>query len=189
MHFEQFTILSSPNIKLTSKILKDGSQVDRSSHPYTIFWQASLDVAQHAPHREDDPGLGGPGGLGGLLLSSSAGHGAETATSVKLCRGTSTKIHLTNLSRTDFIHHNFVLVKVTQYPKFVGNKQFLLMCCTSSRVLLPTKQLQELTVHLWPNILHILTGVPLTKNNQLFTSPVRGFQVVVDWCKWKRILY
>ena len=78
---------------LTSKILKDSSQVDRRSYSYAVFRQAPLDVAQHAPHREDDPGLGGPGRLSRLLLSSSAGHDSETATSVRLCRDTLTIIH------------------------------------------------------------------------------------------------
>lgn len=71
------------NIKyqiLTSKILKDSSQVDRRPHADAVFRQPPLDVAQHASHGEDDPGLGGPGRLRGLLLSSSARHGAEIST-------------------------------------------------------------------------------------------------------------
>lgn len=73
---------------LTGEILEDGGQVDGRSHPDAVFGEAPLDVAQHASHGEDDPGLGGAGRLGRLLLSSSAGHGAET--SVKLCRDAST---------------------------------------------------------------------------------------------------
>lgn len=70
---------------LTSEVLQDGSQVDGRPHPDAVLGQTPLDVAQHAAHREDDPGLGGPGRLGRLLLSSSARHGAESATSVTLC--------------------------------------------------------------------------------------------------------
>lgn len=62
---------------VTSKIFKDSSQVDRRSHADAVFRQTTFDVAQHASYWEDDPGLGGPGRLCGLLLSSSAGHGAE----------------------------------------------------------------------------------------------------------------
>lgn len=62
---------------VTGKIFKDSSQVDRRPHADAVFRQTTLDVAQHASYWEDDPGLGGPGGLCGLLLSSSARHGAE----------------------------------------------------------------------------------------------------------------
>lgn len=65
---------------LTSKIFEDSSQVDRRSHTDAVFRQPPLNVTQHASHWEDDPGLGGPGRLCGLLLSSSARHGAVIAT-------------------------------------------------------------------------------------------------------------
>lgn len=77
--------LNYTNMNLTSEILEDSSQVDGRSHPDAVLGQPPLDVAQHAPHGEDDPGLGGPGRLGRLFLSSSAGHGADSATSVGLC--------------------------------------------------------------------------------------------------------
>lgn len=81
-------MLSSPTLsplfstgerKLTSKILEDSSQVYRRSHTDAILGQTPFDVAQHASHGEDDPGLGGPGRLCRLLLSPSAGHRAEIA--------------------------------------------------------------------------------------------------------------
>lgn len=65
------------HIIYTSKIFEDSSQVDRRSHADAVFRQTTLDVAQHASYWEDNPGLGGPGRLCGLLLSSSARHGAE----------------------------------------------------------------------------------------------------------------
>lgn len=64
-------------MRLTSEVLQHGGQVDGRPHPDTIFGKVPLDVAQHAAHREDHPGLAGPGRLGGLLLGSSAGHGVE----------------------------------------------------------------------------------------------------------------
>lgn len=72
-------ILSSPKRNLTSKILEDSSQVYGRSHTDAILGQSPFDVAQHASHGEDDPGLGGPGRLCRLLLSPSAGHRAEIA--------------------------------------------------------------------------------------------------------------
>lgn len=71
--------LSFPKRKLTSKILEDSSQVYGRSHTDAILGQTPFDVAQHASHGEDDPGLGGPGRLCRLLLSPSAGHRAEIA--------------------------------------------------------------------------------------------------------------
>lgn len=71
--------LSSPKRKLTSEILENSSQVYGRSHTNAILGQTPFDVAQHASHGEDDPGLGGPGRLCRLLLSPSAGHRAEIA--------------------------------------------------------------------------------------------------------------
>lgn len=74
------TVCINKNMKyhiVTSKIFKDSRQVDGCSHADAVFRQTALDVAQHASYWEDDPGLGGPGRLCGLLLSSSARHDAE----------------------------------------------------------------------------------------------------------------
>ena len=60
---------------LTRQVLQDSGHVHRRSHTDPVLGVALLDVAQHPPHREDDSCLGGPRGLGGLLLSAPARHG------------------------------------------------------------------------------------------------------------------
>ena len=90
--FQYFILDFYPNINLTRKVFEDSCQVDRCTHSDAIFGQSPLDVAQHAPHRENHPSLGGPGCLCCLLLSSSTGHD-ETVTRVRFYRDTSDTRH------------------------------------------------------------------------------------------------
>lgn len=60
---------------LTCQVLQDSSHVHRCPYSNPVLGVALLDVPQHPPHREDDACLGRPGGLGGLLLPTSARHG------------------------------------------------------------------------------------------------------------------
>lgn len=69
--------LSPSQRNLTRQIFQDGGQIDRCSNTNAVLRKTPFDVAQHASYRKDDPGLGGPGRLGRLLLSSSAGHLAD----------------------------------------------------------------------------------------------------------------
>lgn len=97
---------------ITSKIFKDSSQVDRRSHANAVFRQTALDVAQHASYWEDDPSFGGPGRLCGLLLSSSARHGAE----IEIVSGSAGVTSTKQITLTDFSDSVNVL-KQFNYPK------------------------------------------------------------------------
>ena len=65
----------SDSSTLTCQVLQDGGHVHGRPHPDPVLGVAFLDVPQHPAHGEDDSRLGGPGGFGGLLLPTPAGHG------------------------------------------------------------------------------------------------------------------